>query len=391
MNYILFDGPERQDLLPLTFTRPISELRVGIFTIKEKWELHLNEQLSYMTDPYLANKFPTQLEDDNCIVNASIIPNKEIINAIQALKIGERLIKGNTVIAACMSRTDIEQGNWSSLVSQVYEANYDSVAQVWHVFSLNGAQIKADLVLMKAEKSSISNGVHNTVLGDDLYVHPSAEINASILNTKEGPIYIGKDVKILEGSIIRGPLAICEGSVIKMGAKIYGDTTIGPYCKVGGEISNSVFQAYSNKGHDGYLGNSVIGEWCNLGADTNSSNLKNNYGEISIWNYKTNSIQATGLQFCGLVMGDHAKTGINTMLNTGTVVGVAANIFGGGFPNKFIPSFTWGGIDVNDTFKLEKAFEVAEKVMERRNVALTEDDKLILSHVFKMDEIHRTK
>ncbi len=389
MNYILFDGQERLSLLPLTFTKPIAELRVGALTIREKWAFYLEGNYSYMTEGYLAEKFPLNAQADNVVINSAVLPNKSLVSAVSALEIGQRLIKDKTVVAYRISGDDFLKGNWTSLEDVVYDHQIRQIQRPYDIFILNGEEIRADLTLMSLKKGNANNlGECNRQLGDDLYVGASIEANDVTFNTKTGPIVIDDNALIMEGAHLRGPLYIGKNAAIKMGAKVYADTTIGPHCKVGGEVQNVVFQGYSNKGHDGYLGNSVIGEWCNLGADTNSSNLKNNYGHVKVFDYRTASQADSGLQFCGLIMGDHSKTGINTMLNTGTVVGVAANIFGGGFPPKFIPSFSWGGFD-KTPFNLEKACEVAERVMSRRSVEFTDQDKAILKHVSLFSDTFR--
>ena len=259
----------------------------------------------------------------------------------------------------------------------------------WDIFRLNGEVLQSDFVRLTDGKTSAKLNDTNVLIGDEIFLEEGVAVNGAILNADKGPIYLGKDAEIMEGVTIRGPFSLGDHAVVKMGAKIYGPTTIGPYCKVGGEISNSILQAYSNKGHDGFLGNSVIGEWCNLGADTNSSNLKNNYGEVRVWDYEEAKSISTGLQFCGLIMGDHSKSGINTMFNTGTVVGVCANIFGAQFPPKFIPSFLWGGSGQWDLFKMEKAIEVAEKMMSRRQVTFSSEDEKIFQEILRLSQSYR--
>jgi UDP-N-acetylglucosamine diphosphorylase/glucosamine-1-phosphate N-acetyltransferase len=251
-------------------------------------------------------------------------------------------------------------------------------------------EIEADFALLTAGRKSAPLSETVSVLSrENVFVEEGFSGEYFTLNASTGPVFLGKGSEIMEGSVIRGPLALGSHSTVKLAAKIYGPTTIGPHCKAGGEINNSVLQGFSNKGHDGFLGNAVVGEWCNLGADTNNSNLKNNYTEVKVWNYPSNRFIRTGLQFCGLIMGDHSKTGINTMLNTGTVAGVSANIFGSGFPRNFIPSFSWGGAAGLVDYKLEKAFETMEEVMRRRDLELTETDKVIFRHIFKETEKYR--
>jgi len=395
MNTILFDQSCRQDLLPLTFTKPACELRVGIITIKEKWEKHLNKKVSYQTAEYLQAKFPLIKESDNLLINGSILPNKEIINEIKQLELGQILVKENIPVAAVVKDFRVESVNFIGFDNfQIIDASSDfkQICFPWDIFSLNGEEIENDFKLLTQNKVSqdLSKNVKALEI-KNIFLEEGAKVEFATLNPNGGYIYIGKDAEIMDGSVVRGSLALCEHSVLKLGAKIYGPSTIGPYSKVGGEVNNSVLQGYSNKGHDGFLGNSVLGEWCNLGADTNNSNLKNNYAEVKLWNYKKKGFIRSGKQFCGLIMGDHSKCGINTMFNTGTVVGVSANIFGSGFPRNFIPSFSWGGASGFTTYKLNKAFETAELVLSRRNKELDDIEKAILEEVFKQTEEFRTK
>ena len=393
MNTILFDH-NREAFLPLTFTRPISNLRIGIVTIKEKWECYF-DTVSVKTEDYLSAKFPIQLSDENLWINAQVLPNQDIVDEINALQKGEVLVKRDTPIAFISEKFDME-----SLQKKESKSNFTLLSHIWEIISQNGEEIKNDFdqmvtsqygkasrkeieILKQIKESNIKIGNH------PIHIEEGAKVNQSILNTTEGPIYIGRDAEIMEGSMVRGPFAMCNNSVLRMGSKIYSNTTLGPFCKVGGEVNNVVFQGFSSKAHDGFLGNSVIGEWCNLGADTNNSNLKNNYSEVKLWDYVSGRFQNTGLQFCGLIMGDHSKCGINTMFNTGTVVGVSANIFGAGFPRNFIPSFSWGGAAGFSTYKTDKAFEVAEIVMQRRNKSFDELEENILSHIFELTKTYR--
>ena len=381
MNYILFDGPEREDLLPFTFTRPVADIRIGILTIREKWEKMLGEKTSTKTEEHLSGKWPLNLSEQNIFINSSVIPTEELVNAVKGLQSNEKLIKDGKLVA--YFQEGASEQDISALVSKEFEETVLSISNTWDIFSKNGEALELDFAFLtrdrKSEKIDQSNFVK---AADNIFIEEGAIVENCSLNASSGSIYIGKNATIMEGSLIRGPFAICEDATVKLGAKIYGPTTIGPFCKVGGEVNNSVFFQNSSKGHDGFLGNSVLGEWCNIGADSNNSNLKNNYAEVRLWNYRTENFAKTGLQFCGLLMGDHSKCGINTMFNTGTVVGVSANIFGSGFPRNFIPGFSWGGSAGTTTYKLEKALETAELVMKRRNVDLTQEDRDILKHAF---------
>ena len=389
MNYILFDGPFRNNLLPFTYTRPVADMRVGILTIREKWEAYLDSTTTTVTEDYLSEKYPMVEMEENIMINASYLPNFELVEMIKNLEKNQAIFKDEDIIAFYTkeAQEDIDFSTYEAL-----EFNDDilRIENTWDIFSKNGEAIQEDFNLItKNRKSKPIPSSNNVIEPENIFIEEGAILEFTTLNATNGPIYIGKNAEIMEGSLIRGPLALCEGSTIKLGAKIYGPTTIGPYSKVGGEVNNSVLFAYSNKGHDGFLGNSVIGEWCNLGADTNTSNLKNNYAEVRLWDYQTESFARTGLQFCGLMMGDHSKCGINTMFNTGTVVGVSSNIFGSGFPRNFVPSFSWGGHGGFTTYLTSKAFEVAKVVMARRHIEFSERDTAILLHVFEETKKYR--
>ena len=390
MNYILFDGPFRNALLPFTYTRPVADIRVGILTIREKWERFLGSTTTTITEDYLVSKFPMVELEENTLINASYTPNENLVEMIQNLKSNQVIYDGDVVVAFRATETQSEI-NFDAFEPLICPELTLSIKNTWSIFQLNGAAIEADFQLIT--KNRTSQPLPEQVVAfnaDQIFIEEGAILPLCVLNATNGPIYIGKDSEIMEGSMVRGPFALCENSVLKMGAKIYGPTTIGPHSKVGGEVNNVVFFGYSNKAHDGFLGNSVIGEWCNLGADTNTSNLKNNYAEVRLWNYESENFAKTGLQFCGLIMGDHTKCGINTMFNTGTVVGVSVNVFGSGFPRNFIPSFSWGGHSGLSTYLTKKAFEVAQVVMKRRGVEFTDTDAAILSDVFEQTKGYRT-
>ena len=391
MNYILFDDSTWQNLLPLTFTKPVAEIRIGILTITEKWERYLNGKLTFQTQDYLSQKYKASYTNNAVFINGKICPTPELLAQINNLEFNKGIKKGNTLIAyRSNTAAPLDITNALSTSTET-EINYVSVDNVWDIFSKNGEAIRADFELITRGKTSQPLSSSNTVIGDvkQIFLEEGATVEASILNTNGGPIYIGKDAEIMEGSVVRGPFSLGEHAALKLCTKIYGPTTVGPHSKVGGEVNNSVIFAYSNKGHDGFLGNSVLGEWCNLGADTNNSNLKNNYGNVKLYNYLQDKMLDTGLQFCGLIMGDHSKCGINTMFNTGTVVGVGANIFGGGFPPTHIPSFSWGGAVGMEEYKFDKMIETANRVYARRNLIIDNVEKNILEAIFKNTENSR--
>lgn len=383
MNYILFDGPSRNNLLPFTFTRPVADIRIGILTIREKWENLLGFTTTTITEDYLSDKYPMVEMDENVLINSSFLPNAELAEMVKGLEENQAIFKNEDVIAFYTKNAQ-EDIDFDSFEAIEYDDDVLKIEHTWDIFSKNGQAIEDDFELLtKDRRSQPIPSSNNIISGQNIFIEEGAKLEFATLNASSGPIYIGKDAEIMEGSLIRGPFALCEHATVKLGAKIYGPTTVGPHSKVGGEVNNSVIFGYSNKGHDGFLGNSVLGEWCNLGADTNNSNLKNNYAEVRLWDYNTENFARTGLQFCGLMMGDHSKCGINTMFNTGTVVGVSANIFGSGFPRNFVPSFSWGGNGGFTTYLTNKAFEVAEVVMSRRDMELTVIDKAILEYVFE--------
>ena len=390
MNYILFDGSVRRQLLPFTYTKPVADLRIGIFTIREKWERHLGNTTSTVTEEYLSEKYPMVEFEQNVMINAAYLPTEVLVELVQNLEANQALFDGEEVVAfyTLDGQEDIDFSDYEQI--EIPEESIFKIAHTWDLFSKNHEAIQLDYDLLTEDRKSapIPAGVQ-TLNSENIFIEKGAKLNFCTLNASEGPIYIGKDAEVMEGALIRGPFALCDHATVKMGAKIYTGTTIGPYCKVGGEVTNSVLMAYSNKGHDGYLGNSVLGEWCNIGADSNNSNLKNNYEEVRLWDYESEGFAKTGLQFCGLMMGDHSKCGINTMFNTGTVIGVSANIFGSGFPRNFIPSFSWGGSGGTTTYKTQKAFETAEIVMARRKMEFTEEEAKILEHVFEETKKYR--
>lgn len=387
MNFILFDNFRRSNLFPLTYLRPVADIRIGIMTIREKWEKYLGQKTSTLTENYLRRKYPIIREEDNIMINGSVCPNPKLLSEILALKTGEVLFHGDAIIAMRLHAVELD-GLDEEKVDEVNmvesKADLIKVVHTWDIFALNGQALEDDYEFITKGRKSLPVSSSNMVMGNRIFLEEGARVECCILNSTTGPIYIGKDAEIMEGSMIRGPFSVGEHSTVKMGAKIYGPTTIGPYCKVGGEINNSVFFAYSNKAHDGFMGNSVIGEWCNIGADTNTSNLKNTYENIKLWNYADQTFVETGLQFCGLIMGDHSKCGINTMFNTGTVVGINVNLFGSGYQRNFIPSFSWGGPTGMKSYHIDRAVSVAKKVFQRRNVEFDQAEEDILRDIFDL-------
>lgn len=389
MNYILYDGSVRNALLPFTFTRPVADIRVGILTIREKWEKYLGFTTTTLTEEYLMEKYPMVEMEQNIMINASFLPNATLVELIHNLKHKQAVVYNEEIVAFYTDDTQ-EEVNFEHYDLMVYEGDLIQIENTWDIFAKNDRAIREDFELITADRASqpIPSSV-NVIAPENIFIEAGAKLEFVTLNASTGPIYIGKNSEIMEGSVIRGPFALCESGRVKLATKVYGATTVGPHSVIGGEVNNSVLFGYSNKGHDGFLGNSVLGEWCNIGADSNNSNLKNNYEEVRLWSYETEGFAKTGLQFCGLMMGDHSKCGINTMFNTGTVVGVSANIFGAGFPRNFVPSFSWGGASGFSTYITAKAFQTAKIVMARRNVEFTEQDAAVLSYVFEETKKYR--
>jgi UDP-N-acetylglucosamine diphosphorylase/glucosamine-1-phosphate N-acetyltransferase len=392
MAIILFDDNARNTLLPLTYTRPVADLRIGILTIAEKWAKYLNSDFSFLTEAYLQAKFPLNIQDDNIFINGSVCPDETVVEAVGDLKSGEALRYNDTLIAVKLN--DIYAANFDPFAKYSEEIAYTNelviLAHPEDVFKKNDTELRKDFKLLTKGRKSAKISSTNTIIGTEFFAEEGALAECCSFSTINGPIYLAANTEVWEGTNIRGPFALCEYSQIKMGTKIYGATTIGPYCRIGGEVNNAVVWGYSSKGHEGYLGNAVVGEWCNLGADTNNSNLKNNYGEVKLWDYPTQSMRNTGLQFCGLIMADHAKCGINTMFNTGSVVGVSANVFGGGYPPNYIPDFSWGGADGFVEYGFDKMMETADKAIARRpHRKFNDAEKAILTEVYKLTKPFR--
>ncbi|MVN89527.1 putative sugar nucleotidyl transferase [Mucilaginibacter aquatilis] len=391
MPIILFDDNAHLTLRPLTFTRPVADLRIGILTIAQKWAKHLHTTFSYHTQPYLHGKYPIEIAGDNLFINGSVCPDEYLLEAIEKLQTGEALYYRETLIAVRLNEADALRFNINQKFDRQHQHERALIA-VRHpedIFQKNDIELRRDFALLTKGRSSATLSSTNTIIGEDFFAEDGVNAECSTFNTHRGPIYLGANSEVWEGVNIRGAFALCHDSQIKMGAKIYGATTVGPKCRVGGEINNSVLWGYSSKGHDGFLGNSVVGQWCNFGADSNNSNLKNNYGEVKLWDYNTGHYRKTGLQFCGLIMADHAKCGINTMFNTGTVVGVSANVFGGGYPDNFVPDFSWGGSLGFEVYQPDKMFETIERVYARRDKKLDDTDKQLLQDVFNLTQPYR--
>ncbi len=393
MNLALFDDPLlRTQLLPFTYTRPVGAIRAGVLTIAEKWQHRLGLEPAWISEDYLQGKFPPPPEGGALLaVNGSLCPDDELMAAIEGLAPGQRLIRQGMLLAARISayqnRNDLNKGQ-----AVDYPAPVTLITRPWHIFKQAGEQIRKDYeVLTHNRQSARITDPHTIVYNQEqVFLEEGVSIKAAIINAENGPVYLGANSKVEEGAVIRGPFGLGAGSVVNAQARMRGDIAIGPMCKVGGEVNNSIIFGYSNKGHDGFLGNSVLGEWCNIGADTNTSNLKNNYSEVKVWDYAKGGFTATGELFCGLFMGDHSKCGINTMFNTGTVVGVAANVFGAGYPRTFIPSFAWGGQAGFTTFRPDKVKEMAMAAMPRRGQAYNAAEEEIINKVFALTAQYRT-
>ena len=381
MTINFFDDDSWETLKPLTFTRPVADLRIGILTIAEKWAKYFDTPYGFITKPYLSQKFGAHQNADT-FINGSICPNSALLNAVEQLRDGEILRKGDLVIAY-KAKSAPQNLELSVDLKQIeFGRDFIKISYPEHIFSYNASEIQNDFILLTKGRTSAKLSVTNSFIGDNIFVEEGATAECAIFNSLQGPIYLGKNSQVWEMSAIRGSFALCEHSCVKMGAKIYPGSTVGPYSRVGGELNNAVIWGYSSKGHEGYLGNAVLGQWCNLGADTNNSNLKNNYANVKLWDYNAEHFRNTGLQFCGLIMADHAKCAINSMFNTGTVVGVGANIFGAGFPRNFIPDFSWGGASKIEEYSLNKMVETAEKVFKRRELNFDKVEQEIMGNVF---------
>lgn len=396
-NIILFDLPAvRENLLPLSYTRPIADFLVGITTLRKKWESFLAGEFSYSTVGYLSEKYPMKAAEENLFIASNIIATEQLARRLDSLEPGEVLMAdtmaGQRVLVGFKGGANrLDEVIHSMPAGIVYEEKVDAINYVYDIFLLNGRQIEADFDVLTAGREGQSIPRSNTVIGDPerIYIESGAIVEGVVLNASHGPIYVGRHVEIMEGSCLRGPIALGEHSTVNMGTRIYPGTSLGPWCKVGGELNNVVIFGFTNKAHDGFLGNAVIGEWCNLGAGCVASNLKNDYTEIKLWNYSSHRFLRTGLQFCGLIMADHSKAGINTMFNTATVVGVGVNIHGSGFPRNFIASFSEGGPSGFTDLPMEKFFDIAKRMMARRGRSLSEADNRIFHAIRELAENYK--
>ena len=383
MNILLFDGPERGQLWPFTFVRPVAQLRVGIDLLQDKWEAYLGLKCGLYTQDYLQSKFPLTLDKENLFINPAYIPTIAVAEKVKRLRLNDALVVNGNIVA-CLTQSPHPPKEKGSLNCIEVESPLIHLKAATDLFLRNAEVLSLDFKrLTQGRKSAPVSSTNQLIAPDDIFLEEGAKVECAILNASEGPIYIGKNAEVMEGSMLRGSIALCENAVVKMGAKIYGGTTLGPFVKAGGELNNVLILGYSNKGHDGFLGNAVIGEWCNIGAATDASNLKNNYAPLRVWNYETENFAKTSLQFCGLLMGDYSRCSIHSTFNTATVVGICANLFGTGFPRTFLPSFSYGGAQGLKTYAFDKAMESNVAMMERREVALTEIDRRILQHLFE--------
>jgi len=389
INAILFDGPERVQLLPFTYIRPVAELRIGIDTLIEKWNAFLNTSCSYATQAYLAPKFPAKPAALNCFINPSYIPTQALVDQIKELQEKQVLLCENKPVACCTSDSVLPQ-DFSNFEVVVVQEALLHIEKVSDLFSKNAAVLAMDFDRLTHNKVSQPLDNSNRLIHPErIFITPGAQVSCAVLNATDGPIYIGSNAQIMEGSLLRGPIALCDKVLVKMGTKVYGGTTIGPNSKIGGELNNVLFLGNSNKGHDGFLGNAVIGEWGNIGAATDASNLKNNYGNVRICNYETENFAKSALQFCGLLMGDFSRCGIHSMFNTATLIGINTNIFGSGFPRTFIPSFSYGGAQGFQTHAFRKAMESNVAMMKRKGEQLSDLDTAILQTVFELSSVWR--
>jgi len=379
-----------QNLHPFTLIRHIQDIRVGILTIREKWERLLglasfDKWEGYYLDDERSIKIDKNIGKDILLmVHANVLPTPALVRKIKKMAHGEFLsVKEEGAVAYKFSAQEVIGLHKIKMLRAVeVEEDLEVLHYPWQIFQLNDWAIRQDYKLITGKRKSRPVSKTNTVINpSQVFIEPGAKVEHCILNASTGPIYIGKHAEIMEGSMLRGPVAVCEGSLVKMGSKIYGATTIGPYCLAGGEIKNTVLMGYTNKAHDGYLGDSVIGEWCNLGAGTSNSNLKNNCGEVTYWVHADKKEISAGNKG-GLLMGDYSKAAINTSFNTGTVVGICSNVFAQGLTPKYIPHFSWG-CDGITRYKLANAIADIDKWKQLKGFTITEKEKQILTDIYK--------
>lgn len=404
---ILYDTKaDYGNLLPITFARPISGIRVGITTLREKWEALVPGRYFIETADIMCDRLPDEIRNDETLyVCSSVIPTRAVADAVGSLRPGECLVgtDGRTVAFRGSCHKDYLEEDCGEIsrgdaACRVFPDEVRRLRYVFDIFLNNSFALNEDYRRLTSGRESRELPCSNLVLGpyedEDglprIFLEEGAQVEGAVINLREGPVYIGRGAKVMEGSCIRGALALCDNAQVRMGAKIYGATTLGPWCKAGGELSNVVMLGYSNKSHDGYLGNAVIGEWCNIGAGVNASNLKNDYSKIRIWNYVQKRFIHTDLQFCGLIMGDHSKAGVNCMFNTATVLGVGVNVHGSGFPRVFVPSFSEGSASAGFTdVSLKKFFDIAARVMSRRGHEIDDREKKIYEHIYNYSQTHK--
>jgi len=390
MNLILFDDEHRSRFYPLIWTRPLSLLRLGIDTLADKWERLSGLKPSFIVPEYLSERFPFTSSEENFLVNSRLVPNIQLWESLRELPPGTGMMRDGNLLGAHVGTLERGKSLGKSIQHLIeYPGNLIWLNHLEDFIKNNANQILIDFEDFTKRQSSHSLSATNQVLGDRVYLNGSVKSEYAYFNTETGPIFLDEGVEIMEGAMIRGPVAILAGSVVKMGAKIYGGTSIGPHCVIGGEVKNANILGFSNKGHEGYLGDSMIGEWCNLGADTNNSNMKNNYGLVRLFDYSIGDFRLTDMKFLGVMMGDHVKCGINSTINTGTVFGLGVNWFGPVLSPCFVPDFSWADSGSISEYKLDKLMETAEKAMERRQILFTDLDRKILTRIFEQTKTYR--
>ena len=381
MHIRLFNGKDREHLLPFVYLRSVADVFMGALSFQDRWKQLMTDSVSVETADSLRES--EESTPDRCVL-AALIPTTSFVEAVQALAPNQKLVCDDLLLAyhGELPSNDPNLQSYQSIF--IDQSAFTYIQHSWDIFLCNAHALKHDIPLLS--KNRISNAISDTnlTIGDgSIFIAPQVNMEGVTLNTTEGPIFIDEGATIMEGCLLRGPLYVGKNSVIKMGAKVYANCSVGPSVKVGGEINNVVFFGNSNKGHDGFLGNAVIGEWCNIGAGTSASNLKNDYGLVRVWDYASGNFTKTDLQFCGLLMGDHSQCAIQTTFNTATVVGIGCNLFGLGFPRQFIPSFSRGGAQGFTENRLDKVIETAKAMKKRRGVDFTSADSDRLEAIFE--------